>query len=157
MKKMILCAAVLCWLPGLFFVQDVSAAIYKYVDKDGIVCFADDLQAVPEKYRSLAIVVQGDAKDEAAKEQPPLVIQADREQAATEPAAAVHNPRPFSFRLMVSAAFAVGMTLVFMLLTKQAFVAENKKAHSLIRASFIAIVSLYLLIAKHPIAKHPTC
>ncbi|TAN43446.1 MAG: DUF4124 domain-containing protein [Nitrospirae bacterium] len=53
---------------GLFSLQPVSAAVYKYVDKDGVESYTDSLQAVPEKHRKKAVEVKGlREKDETAK------------------------------------------------------------------------------------------
>ena len=52
---------------GLFAAMDCAAAIYKYTDKDGLITFADDLQAVPVQYRSQAVIVSGEDKEAEVK------------------------------------------------------------------------------------------
>ncbi len=152
MRKYALLFAVLYCFLGPTFVGNCHAAIYKYVDKDGIVCFADDLQSVPEKYRSKAVIVEGEAKEDPEKLQT-LAINNDNkagEQAAANVSAEtvqIRGPRPLSFRLMISAAVSLAGLLIFILLTKQAGLKENKKVHAIIRNSLISLVSLYLIIA----------
>lgn len=147
MKRKYPLAVILYCLPGLIVAPDVSAAIYKYVDKDGIVCFADDLQFIPAKYRSKAVIVDGEAKEEI-KESGPVVAYPRKEQSTEIAGERESRPsRSLSFRLMVSTAVVLAMALVFIILMKQAFVTENKKVYSIIRASFIGILSLYLIIA----------
>ncbi len=36
-------------------VRQASADIYRYVNEEGIICFADNLESVPEKYRAIAV------------------------------------------------------------------------------------------------------
>jgi hypothetical protein len=36
------------------------AAIYKYIDNNGIICFSNDLQSIPEQCRATAKIVSGD-------------------------------------------------------------------------------------------------
>lgn len=152
MRKFALLFAVLYCFPGLSFVPDSYAAIYKYVDKQGIVCFADDLQSVPEKYRSKAVIVEGEAKEDPEKPQSLAINndnKAEEQSAANAPAETlqIRGPRPLSLRLMISAAVSLAALLIFILLTKQAGLKENKKVHAIIRASLISLVSLYLIIA----------
>src|SRR3990170_8794848 len=65
MKKIAILSAVLFVSVGFFAgtVQDCFAATYKFVDKNGQVGFADDLQAVPEPYRATAVLIGGDANE----------------------------------------------------------------------------------------------
>lgn len=46
-------------LLNVIFIQNSFAAIYKYVDKNGAVCFTDSIQGVPEEYRGKAIIISG--------------------------------------------------------------------------------------------------
>lgn len=47
-------------------VQDSHAAIYKYVDKDGLINFADDLQSIPVLDRGTAKIVSGEPEETSA-------------------------------------------------------------------------------------------
>ncbi len=47
-------------------VQDSHAAIYKYVDKDGLINFSDDLQSIPASDRGTAKIVSGELKETSA-------------------------------------------------------------------------------------------
>jgi hypothetical protein len=49
-------------ISGLSVTSTAFAAIYKYVDKNGMIYFADDLQSIPAQYRAAAKIVSGEAK-----------------------------------------------------------------------------------------------
>jgi len=44
--------------------SESQAVIYKYVNANGVPTFADDMQKIPEQYRSQAVIVSGVAVDE---------------------------------------------------------------------------------------------
>jgi hypothetical protein len=46
--------------------RESQAVIYKYVNAKGVPTFADDMQKIPEQYRSQAVIVSGVAVDENA-------------------------------------------------------------------------------------------
>jgi hypothetical protein len=59
-----ICRRGLCWLFVLAIVlSDASssfAAIYKFIDNNGIICFSNDFQSIPEQCRATAKIVSGD-------------------------------------------------------------------------------------------------
>lgn len=72
MKKQMVYLLVLFFALGLLIAQSGFAAIYKYVDSDGMMYFADDLHSIPEQYRASAKIVSGEATV-AEEKQPPAV------------------------------------------------------------------------------------
>jgi hypothetical protein len=50
-------------------------AIYKYIDKNGIISFADDLQSIPAQSRATATIVSGEREEQRkpALQKQPLV------------------------------------------------------------------------------------
>ncbi len=148
-KKIILLVLALCCLSDLFLVTSSYAVIYKYTDKDGTVSFADDLQGVPEKYRATAVIVEGESKEEGAKQSAsaPAVKPEQPSAVETLPIPRTQAPRPLSYRLMMSAAFILCSGVIFIFMSKQAELKNDKKILSFIRTAFIAVVSLYLVVA----------
>lgn len=155
MKKRVIMSAALCALLAFCFVSDSYALIYKYINKEGIVCFADDLQQVPEKFRASAVIVEGETEDNGEKRSSATNTQMNKaeEQTAraetpaerTMPSApAVH---PLSVRLVISGAVCLGALSIFIILSKQAELKEKEKVLSVIRTSLIGIVSVYLIVA----------
>ena len=65
------------------------AAIYKYIDNNGIICFADDLQSIPEQCRATAKIVSGE-QEEVRK---PAIQQRPEEPAAAMPGNASSSDR----------------------------------------------------------------
>jgi hypothetical protein len=138
---------------GLLAAMDVSAAIYKYTDKDGLITFADDLQAVPVQYRSQAVIVSGEDKEAEAKS--PAGQAVPKEQ--TEIKAGEHMPvlpssvqtdetggrKPFGSRVLISAIAVVSALFVFVILG--ILDADHKKAIKIARVVIIWVVSVYLL------------
>ena len=149
MKKIVILAVVFYCLFATALVPSSRAAIYKYYDKDGIICFANDLQVIPERYRASAVIVKGEAKEEPAKTQTPAAVDSVREQPAAPAPESPQKPvaHSLSYRLAVSGCVVIASLLVFMIIRRQAALKENKKMISLIRNALIGMISLYLLIA----------
>jgi hypothetical protein len=134
---------------GLGFVQESHAAFYKYMDKNGIECFSDNLQAVPEQYRSNCVIVESDGENDKTKIAVPAAGQVEVETALspTEAKSEADHPRPLSTRLLISAAVSVSAFLIFILISRQPELKDNKKVLSVVRTVLTGIVSLYLIIA----------
>ncbi|HUL01475.1 MAG TPA: hypothetical protein VLX29_11585 [Nitrospirota bacterium] len=149
MKKIVLMAVVIHCLFAIVFVSYSMAVIYKYVDKDGNLCFADDLQVIPEQYRASALIVQGESKDEPAKARIPTAADSVREQSIStaQDIPQKHAALSFSYRLMISGCIIIGTILAIYILRNQAALKNNKKLTSIICNALIVITSLYLVIA----------
>lgn len=65
----------------MILIQDSLAAIYKYVDENGNVCFTDSLQAVPEKYREKAIIA--DIPPESVVKKSPENLPAEKKESVS--------------------------------------------------------------------------
>jgi hypothetical protein len=128
------------------------AAIYKYIDNNGIICFADDLQSIPEQCRATAKIVSGE-QEEVRK----LAIQ----QRPEEPAAAMpgnasssdqgtvsikgHAKSLFSGRVLISAVVVVSALFAFVILG--IIDADHRKAIKFVRVVIMWGMSVYLLLA----------
>ena len=150
MKKIVIMAVVIHCLFAIVFVSYSMAVIYKYVDKDGNLCFADDLQVIPKQYRAAALIVQEESKDEPAKARIPAAADSGREQSISTTAQDIpqkHAVLSFSDRLMISGCIIIGTILVIYILRNQAALKKNEKLTSIICNALIVITSLYLVIA----------
>ncbi|HXY54729.1 MAG TPA: hypothetical protein VEM40_08675 [Nitrospirota bacterium] len=149
MKKIVIMAVALHCLLSIVFVSNSMAVIYKYVDKDGKLCFADNLQVIPEQYRASALIVQDESKDEPAKARIPAAAESGREPSisAAQETSQKHVALSFSYRLMISGCVIIGSILVFYIIRNQAEMKKNEKLTSIVRNALIAIVSLYLVFA----------
>jgi hypothetical protein len=148
MKKYMLPAVLLLSLLTLVIKSARHAAIYKYVDKDGVVSFADDLQQVPEKYRATAVIIEGESKENETKIAAP-VIDTTSEQTVPQAATQVQTKRsqPLSIRLMISGGVSILVVVLMIIIAKQPEVKRNERIGAIIRNSMIGILSLYLIIA----------
>ncbi len=145
-NKFVVFALVSC-LGGLFIAGTSEAAFYKYVDKNGVVCFADDLQVVPEQYRSQAVIVDAESKDDEVRPANPVL---KKPEAALDPSSdpwGSKRPRPLSIRLMISGAVGISAFLVFLIIKSLPDLKDNKKILSIVRGSLIGAVSVYLILA----------
>ncbi len=146
-KKFVMFALVSC-LGGLFFASTGGAAFYRYVDKNGVICFADDLQVVPEQYRSQAVIVDAESKDDTVS---PANPGRNKPEAAAPDASSVRSesgrPRPLSTRLVISTAVGLSAFLVFAMISNLPALKENKNVLSIIRGSLIGAVLVYLIVA----------
>ena len=150
MRKVFIYLTAIFIFGGICFLQNVDAAIYKYVDNNGVVGFADNLQAVPEQYRAHAVIVEGESTEDDAKPSVPVVAETSDAQPLPSESSATEQsnaPRPLSFRLMLSGLISLGGMLIFIVLSKQPGLKENQKIISHVRTALIGIVSLYLVIA----------
>ncbi len=144
MKKIVLIAVlVLCM--GLGFVQKGHAAFYKYIDKSGVVCFADNLQVVPEQYRASVVLVQNEQQEEI---HPAATTENTTE---TAPAAvtqqSVSAPLSLDTRLTISSAIAIGALLFFLFVKNVPRLEQNRSMLIMIRGALIGAVSIYIIYA----------
>jgi hypothetical protein len=143
----------LCCGLGFLSAQSGHAAIYKYLDKDGLICFANDLQSVPELYRASAKIVSGEVEQE---NRPPVQDQQASGQPAgdREPASGMVHEKSsvqqndasfFSKRALLSTIVIVSAVFAFIILG--ILEADHKKAVLIARVALLWGVAVYLLIA----------
>jgi hypothetical protein len=152
----------LVFLFGLLAAQPGLAAIYKYVDKSGLVTLVDDLQSVPEEYRASVKIVSGEASGESSShpvhgdkpEGQAGSVPRDSEPAASSQKAAEAPGGRGSFggKTLVSVIVAVSSVFLFVILGK--FEAEHKKAVKVMRLVVLWGVSVYILYAHAGDAVH---
>lgn len=147
MKKVTIIFVLFFCLGSVVFVRNSDAAYYKYIDKDGVVCFSDNLQIIPEQYRAKAVIVETEVKDDETKPAGPAEGKTEPAPAAADTKQEVKGPRPLSTRLMISAAVGLGAFLIFVVISSQSELKENKKLLSLVRGALMVVVSLYLVFA----------
>ncbi len=160
MKKIFLFSAVLLFVLGLFFVQDGFAVMYKYVDKDGNIGMANDLQAVPEQYRATATVVKQDDEETASAQAAPspggkreTAVGAPVHVPASTPAAIPAQAQeksaaaPFSARLLISLAVVISFIFLSVILGKLSSFRGHGQALSVVRIALAWVVVLYIVFA----------
>lgn len=140
---------------GSLTAQDSFAAIYKYVDKDGMINFADDLQSVPVEYRSQAVIVSGEAKDPEVRKPeshavpktqavaPAVAPAPDPAVMKAQPASKAREKSPFSIRFMVSSIVAVSALFAFIILG--IIDADHKKSIKIVRIVILWGASVFLI------------
>jgi hypothetical protein len=146
MKKVAIVLALFICLGSMVFARNSEAAYYKYIDKDGVPCFADNLQVIPEQYRAHAVIVETEAKDDEIKPPGPAVRKTENAPAA-DASLEGKTPRPLSIRLTISGAVGFGAFLIFVVISRQPEFKENKKVLSLVRRALMVVVLLYLVVA----------
>jgi hypothetical protein len=129
------------------------AAIYKYIDKNGIICFADDLQSIPEQCRATAKIVSGEQEEERK----PAIQKRPQAQAEAKPGnAASSSDRGtvsikgtvkslYSSRLLISLVVVVSALFAFVILG--ILDADHKKAIRIVRMVIFWGMSVYLIVA----------
>jgi hypothetical protein len=143
----------LVFLFGFLSAQQSSAAIYKYVDKDGLITLVDDLQSVPAQYRASVKIVSGEARENGSSH----LVQGERTEgpagSMTRDAAALNQKTEeapdgsgsFGGKALVSASVVVGSAFLFVI--PGIFVAGHRKIVQVLRAVLLGAVSVYLLYA----------
>lgn len=134
-------------------ISNSFAAIYKYIDKNGIICFADDLQSIPEQCRATAKIVSGEQEEERK----PAIQKRSQVQEEAKPGnAALSNDREkvaiegtvkslYSSRLLISVVVVVSALFAFVILG--ILDADHKKAIRIVRAVILWGMSVYLIVA----------
>jgi hypothetical protein len=150
--KILLLFCLLCVF-GFFSAQTSYAAIYKYLDKDGLICFSNNLQSIPEQYRTSAKIVSGDADQEnnnPAQGQSALGQPArnQNQSPAADPDKSFvpeHESILFNHRVLLSAIIIVSAVFAFIILG--ILETDHKKAVAIVRIILLWALALYLLIA----------
>jgi hypothetical protein len=126
--------------------SDALAAIYKSVDKDGMIYFSDDLQSIPEQYRAAAKIVSGETKEEEEK-RPVTQYQekARMETGMNDDRSSGAQQKPFGSRALTSAIIVVSAMFTFVILGILDI--DHKKAVKIVRVIVLWGVSVYLLFA----------
>ncbi len=141
----------LCCVLIFLLAQSGYAAIYKYLDRDGLICFADDLQSIPEQYRATAKIVSGEADQE--NRTPPQNRQTSEQPAENGgQASSTALERPgvqqdetgfFSKGVLLSSIIVVSAVFAFMILG--ILEADHKKAVIIARITLLWAVTVYLI------------
>ncbi len=125
--------------------RESLAVIYKYVNEKDVPTFADDLQKVPEQYRSQAVVVSGgndyDAYDEQEKARLAAQARTAQEQQAAAP---VRAEESLSGRL-VRSGVAVGLFIALLFVaTHIDALREQARVLSRVRTALVVLLVAFL-------------
>ncbi len=153
MRRQYLFLLGLCCALVLLSTQYSHAAIYKYLDKDGLICFANDLQSIPQQYRTSAMVVSGEADREkqpgmqTRPSAPPSDGNQDSVQNAISEKLLTHHVENSSSvsRWLLSAIVVVSTVFAFVILG--ILDTDHKKTVTVVRVVLLWAVAVYLLIA----------
>ncbi len=130
---------------GFVLIQESHAEFYKYIDKNGVVCFADNLQVVPEQYRSSAVLVQNEQEEEIRPAAPMSKTEPAPMEVAAQPRA--REPLSLTIRLTISATVVAGGFLIIFFMKNMTQLKQNSGAFIMVRGALIAVVSAYLVFA----------
>ena len=141
----------LCCVFVFLLAQSSYAAIYKYLDKDGLICFANDLQSIPEQYRATAKIVSGEADQEIrtppqnqqTSEQPAENGQQASSTALERPGVQQNGAVFFSKPMLLSTIVVVSAVFAFMILG--ILKDDHKKTVVIARIALLWAVTVYLL------------
>ena len=154
MRIKALLMAALFLMFALCVTSEGIAAIYKYVDKDGMLYFADDLQAVPAEYRASAKIVSGEAKEEVTRpaDQSPQGAPTEKREIDSAPGSGqgkslleLGDKRSFGSRALTSAIVIVSALFAFTILGILDI--DHKKAVKIVRIVVAWGVSVFLIYA----------
>lgn len=112
-------AAVILFSLILLIGREGQAVIYKYVDVKGLPAFTDDLQNIPEQYRSQAVIVSGGNDYDAFTEQEKARSAAEertRQEQLAQAASSGKAEETFSRRLIRSG-IAIGLFAALLFVT----------------------------------------
>jgi hypothetical protein len=133
--------------------SDSFGAIYRYIDNNGIVCFADDLQSIPEQCRATAKIVSGEREEErksSTQQRPETQTEAKTGNAVSsahpeKASIASYAKSLFSGRMLISAVVVVSALFAFVILG--ILDADHKKAIRIVRVVILWGMSVYLILA----------
>jgi len=153
----------LCLFPVLLPGR-VQAATYRYIDKQGSISFADDLQVIPEEYRSKAVLIEGELKEDTEKASAPAAQDRTGGKDLSASAPADNAPQAASniieapggeslfgkrvyLRLMITGAVLLVGVAFLVAIGKIAALKQKEQVRLILRSSLIAALLLYLGIA----------
>jgi hypothetical protein len=143
------------------FLGTAHAVTYKYTDKAGMLCFADDLQSIPEQYRSQAVLIEGQADEDKPVTTPsgtvvpavmqPAIVTPSTEQpepeTVSQPLLPVSSDGPLSIRLLITGGLGAGLLLVVALLGRMLAGERHEQVRTYIRTGATALFLVYLAYA----------
>jgi len=154
MKKMFLISVAVIFVLALFLARDSFAVLYKYVDKDGVVCYADDLQSVPEKYRPKAVIFSGELKNEpkltSGRQETHDVMLSASPAVGDASSPPLREEKPFSKRLANTIIVMTVLVVIYVVLERLKEVVESRKYDKIVplaRIGLSAVAVLYLAFA----------
>lgn len=154
MKKIFLISVAVIFVLSLFFARDSFAVLYKYIDKDGVVCFADDLQSVPERYRAKTTILSGELKEgpklTAGGEEANDVMLSASPAVGDASSPPLREEKPFSKRLANTIIVMTVLVVIYVVLERLKEVVESIKYDKLVsfaRIGLSAAAVLYLVFA----------
>ena len=130
------------------------AEIYKYIDKNGTPCFVDSLTAIPERYRSEAVLVEDRAghkvnqpvrREEIKNEAPPKEVKLEQPKAQARTPGERRPGELLSRRYAVAAVAVPVYVLLFVLLGKLRVLARFKWAVPVLRLILSLVLAVGLL------------
>lgn len=149
----------LCCFLVFVSAQQSYAAIYKYVDKNGVICFANDLQSIPEQFRGSAQVVSDNPEPENPQSihnqspEQPTGIHGNFPSVANDTAVDARSENSFfNNRLFLTAIIVVTAAFAFIILG--IIETDRKRTIAVVRVILLWAVALYLLIAHAGDALH---
>lgn len=133
--------------------QPGYGAIYKYLDKDGVISFANDLQSIPEQCRANAKVVSDETDQENHQSMHNQQIPGQTTGKNEDVSGIAHNRAVdtqnensfFNNRMLLTAIVVVSAGFAFIILGM--LETDHKKTVAIVRVTLLWAVALYLLIA----------
>lgn len=154
MRKILIIAPLLGLL-SVILIHDIFADVYKYVDKNGTVCFTDSIQAVPKDYRKKAEIVSVQPKKEKGQQSEAAiqttenkgpratVLSTEKEEEAKENIKEAIKGF-VSNRLFKLIAGLIGFLFIFIIIGKASNFLGHKRVGSILRIALTLLVLLYL-------------
>jgi hypothetical protein len=138
---------------GLLVCPAGFTAMYKYIDTDGLICIADDLQSIPEQYREKAEIVRGKVEEEKKPltENQPQARQEIKPEITAPSLAQEQAPvdgikkRFIINKVMISIMIVVSALFAFVILG--ILDADHKKSVKIARVVILWGMSVYLIYA----------
>lgn len=138
-----------------------QAATYKYVDKDGNVGLADDLQTIPKAYRASAVQISRDEKQEevsapapaapagtpTSTQPAPVQPQISAPEQAVQQSSHEEQRPAFSIRLAISIGVVIAAIFVSVFLGKISAMHGHDRAIHILRVSLSWLIVVYLVAA----------
>lgn len=147
MKIYLWVAALLALSLVFISAEQAHAGFYKYVDKDGIVCFTDTLQSVPDKYRDKAVIVQSESELQEEQAARTRTATPSEEVATADEQTLAPAKRPFSVRVLITLVIGILFVSLLVALNKLPVPGKWKKVVSPARVTLTSLFVIYLIVA----------
>lgn len=147
MRKMLALSTVLFFALLTVLARDSDAVMYKYVNEEGVICLSDDLQTVPEKLRSQAVIIADPGMQSQSSTSPDAADKMRNVTGSDSSRATSGHDRAFTSRLLLTGGVLIITMIALVALGRTKDFSGREKIIPSVRLMLVCGVLVYLVVA----------